>query len=124
MALTMVTNGSTTAAGAITPATSGILAVNPVARSTTVILSAAVTSSTAGTGYVEYSLDDPSIPGGPAMTWALLSSATALLSSVISAAPYSWTILSPIGALRVNSTGGSTGGVTVFTMKALQSITA
>jgi len=124
MAYSISINGSTTAAGAVTPASSGVLALNPVAKTTTVMLSATVVSTTAGTVYVEYSLDDPSIPGGPTATWALLSSVTALVSSVVAAAPYSWTVLSPIAAVRINSTGGSTGGVSVYTLKALQSVTA
>ncbi len=124
MAFTVSISGSTTAGGAVTPTSTGAIVLNPVAKSTTVMLSATAVSTTAGTAYVEFSLDDPTISGGPTPTWALLSSATALLSSVIAVAPYSWTVLSPIAAVRINSTGGSTAGVSTYTLKALQSITA
>jgi hypothetical protein len=123
MALSVTINGTTTAGGAVTPLSSGILALNPVSKSTTFILSASTLSTTAGAAYVEFTLDDPTI-AGVTPTWALLSSATTLLASVIQLAPYSWTILSPVGAARINSTGGSTGGVSTYTLKALQSVTA
>ncbi len=121
MAQSITVTGSTAATGS----TSGTMALNPVCKSTTVILSAVTASTTAGTVNVDYSLDDPTIPGGPAVTWALLSSAASITSSQIEITPLAWTILSPIAGLRIRSTQGSTGaGPSVYTLKALQSITA
>lgn len=122
MAQTVVTTGSTSATG-VTLGTPIVL--NPVARTTTVILSATTNSSTAGTVQIEMSVDDPTIPGGPTTTWALLSSASAITSSQVSITPLVYTVLSPIAQVRVNSTSGSTGtGPSVYTLKALQSVTA
>lgn len=95
------------------------MVLNPVAKSTTVILSASVVSSLSVVT-VEFSLDDPTIIGGPSATWAPLSSATAM-SSFSTALPY--TILSPIAQVRLNSTS-MVGSSTVYTLKALQSVTA
>ena len=97
------------------------MVLDPTKRSTTVMLTT-VYGSTNATVQVEYSLDDPTIPGGPASTWALLSSATAMASS--QANGLSWTVLSPIGQVRVNSTSLSSAPYSVYTLKALQSITA
>jgi len=43
--------------------------LNPVAKSTTVILSGAVAASSGGV-QIELTLDDPTIVGGPSITWA------------------------------------------------------
>ncbi len=93
--------------------------LNPVAKSTTVLLSASIQSSVSVV-QVELSLDDPTIPGGPSATWALLSSATAMSSF---SAGLVYTVLSPIGGLRLNSTSMA-GSSTTYTLKALQSVTA
>ena len=98
-----------------------VIVLNPAAKSTTVMLSMGTVGST-GAVQVDFSLDDPTIPGGPASTWALLSSAAAMLSSNITAAGLVWTVLSPIGQVRINSTANNTSNT--FTLKALQSITA
>lgn len=101
--------------------------VNPLAKSTTVLLSATNGSSFA-TVMIEMSLDDPTAPGVTSanMTWALLSSAAAMTSSLINSSVSSpgliYTVLSPINALRINSTLLSS--LATFTLKALQSITA
>jgi hypothetical protein len=119
MAQSVSITASTIVTGAVTP---GVLVLDPTKRSTTVLLTTVIGSSNA-TVQVEYSLDDPTIPGGPVTTWALLSSATAIASS--NSNGLSWTVLSPIAQVRVNSTSGSTGTtVPTFTLKALQSITA
>ncbi len=118
MAQTLTVSASTGA----TVASVGAMVLNPVSKSTTVLLTA--TAGSSSYALVEYSLDDPTLLGGPAATWAPLSSAT-LSSSVIAAAPMSWTVLSPIGQLRINSTTGSTSAtVATYTIKALQSVTA
>lgn len=121
MAQSLTVTGSTSATGAA----SGTMVLNPVSKSTTVILTATTNSTTAGTVNVDYSVDDPTILGGPTTTWALLSSAAAITSSQVEITPLSWTVLSPIGQLRIRSTSGSTGtGPAVYTLKALQSVTA
>lgn len=127
MAFTTSVLGSTAAAGV---ATAGIV-LNPVAKSTTVILSVLTSASTTqGLVSVEYSLDDPTITPTPTTVWSLLSSAAAIASSVIAGGSpatgsLSWTVLSPIAQVRINSTAGSTGvGPPTYTLKALQSITA
>lgn len=93
------------------------ITLNPIAKSTTVMLSGLTAAST-GTVQIEMSLDDPTIFGGPALTWALLSSGTAMLSSNVTTLVY--TVLSPIGAVRINSSANNN----TWTLKALQSITA
>jgi hypothetical protein len=66
-------------------------------------------------------LDDPTQLGGPSLTWALLSSAAAITSSNnVFGTGMVWTVLSPIGGVRINSSAIAT----VFTLKALQSVTA
>jgi hypothetical protein len=93
------------------------LALNPVAKSTTILLTAA----SSGNVQIDMSLDDPSIPGGPTTSWALLSSAAAMTSSNL-ANGLVYTVLSPVGMVRINSTALVAGGS--FTLKALQSVTA
>jgi hypothetical protein len=97
------------------------MVLNPVAKSTTVVLTTLSAGSSLTLVQVEFSLDDPTILGGPAATWALLSSATAMPSSLSFALAY--TVLSPIAQVRLNSTlnAGSSGA---FILKALQSISA
>jgi len=98
------------------------IVLNPVAKSTTVILSAS-TGSSLSTIQVDVSLDDPSETPAPTMTWALLSSAATMSTSLMSSNPLVYTVLSPIGAVRLNSTANA-GSSAVFTLKALQSVTA
>jgi len=93
--------------------------LNPVSKSTTVILAVTAGSSNS-TVQIEMTLDDPTIVGGPSLTWGLLSSGTTMLSSAITSLVY--TVLSPIGGVRINSTLQSS--LTSYTLKALQSITA
>jgi len=94
--------------------------LNPVAKSTTVQL----IFSSSGTISVEMTLDDPTIVGGPSVTWSLLSSAAAMQSSTAgTTAGLVYTVLSPLGGVRLNSTTGTTTGGP-FTLKALQSVSA
>lgn len=97
------------------------IVLNPVAKATTVIISASVQSSLS-TVQVEMSLDDPSAPGytSGSATWALLSSATAMSSF---SGAYVYTVLSPIAQVRLNSTTVTASSAT-WTLKALQSVTA
>lgn len=96
--------------------------LNPVAKSTIVQLTA--TSCSSGTVTVQFSLDDVSLYGGPTATWSLLSSVASMTSSLISTANLSWTILSPIGAVRMTSTQWDNSTASTLTLKALQSVTA
>lgn len=95
------------------------MVLNPVARTTSLLYT---TTASSGVGQVEISLDDPSIPGGPASTWALASSATAMPSTTVGTAGLVYTILTPIAQARINSTAIISGGTHV--LKALQSVTA
>jgi hypothetical protein len=94
------------------------IVLNPVSKSTTVILSAGTVGST-GAVTIEMSLDDPTIPGGPSATWAPLSSGAAMLSSNITT-NLVYTVLSPVGMVRINSTANNN----TWTLKALQSVQA
>ena len=95
------------------------IVLDPTAKATTVMLSAS--SSGVSTVQVDMSLDDPTIVSGPTTTWALLSSAAAMTSSNnVFGSGMVWTVLSPVGMVRVNSSVNAT----TFTLKALQSVTA
>jgi hypothetical protein len=96
------------------------MALNPVAKSTTLLLSATVAST--GFIQIDVTLDDPTIPGGPSQTWATVSSAAAMTSSTVLAAPLIYTVLTPIAGARLFSSALNPTGV--FTLKALQSVTA
>lgn len=100
------------------------LVLNPVSKSTTVLLSASIASSNTAAS-IEMSLDDPTIPGGPSATWALLSSASGMVGSSANSSPLSvvYTVLSPIGMVRINSSATAASSNT-WTLKALQSVQA
>lgn len=95
------------------------MVLNPVAKSTTLILS--VSSNSTGYVQVDASLDDPTILNGPTATWATVSSAAAMSSSLVFTTPLVYTILSPIAAVRLYSSGVNTA---TLQLHALQSITA
>ena len=95
----------------------GTIILNPISKSTTVMLSAGTAGST-GAVTLELSLDDPTLVGGPTATWGLLSSGSAMLSSNVTSLVY--TVLSPIGGVRINSSANNN----TWTLKALQSVTA
>ena len=102
--------------------TAGIV-LDPTKKATTVILTASIASSNTA-AQIEMSVDDPSIPGGPATTWTLLSSASGMIgSSAASAVSVVYTILSPLAQVRINSSATAASS-NVWTLKALQSITA
>jgi hypothetical protein len=93
--------------------------LNPVARTTTLMIS--LTSASTGAVTLEASLDDPTIAGGPTATWAMISSGAAMASSsVFTNGGLVYTLLTPIAAVRLNST--ATNGA--INLKALQSVTA
>jgi len=91
--------------------------LNPVPRTTSLLLSAAAGSS-GGVVTLEVTLDDPSTTPAPTITWSPISSGAAMLSSNVTGLLY--TVLSPIGGARINST--AIGNAT-FTLKAHQSVT-
>lgn len=93
------------------------IALNPVAKTTTVML---ITGTAASTGAVtvEMTLDDLNQTSGPTVAWGTMSSGAAMLSSNVTNLVY--TVLSPIGGVRVNSTANNN----TWTLKALQSVTA
>jgi|KBSMisStandDraft_5_1062788.scaffolds.fasta_scaffold257479_2 hypothetical protein len=101
--------------------TSAGIALNPVAKNTTLLLTASSSAVAAFT--IQASLDDPTIVGGPTLTWAVISSAVGITSSNTAFdTGYLLTVLSPLGGVRINSTTNATP--ITFTLKALQSVTA
>src|SRR5512139_394118 len=95
---------------------SGSLVLDPVKRATTVQITA--TSASSATIFVQYSLDDPSITPAPTMVWANLSSAIA--SSAAGDVGQLYSVVSPLGALRISSSTFTSG---TQTLKALQAVT-
>lgn len=99
------------------------LALNPVSKSTTLMLTA--TSCSSGYFTVQYALGDPSALGYVSAKWAPLSSAAAIASSGLSSSPLSWTVFAPIAQARIYSSGWDTAGTGgSMVLKALQSVTA
>lgn len=94
--------------------------LDPVPRTTSVQISASVASSLT-TCVVEVSLDDPTTTPAPTMAWSALS--TAILGSSVVVAAAFYTVLSPIGAVRINSSTVTASSAT-WTLKTLQSVTA
>lgn len=98
--------------------TSTPIMLDPVPKSTTV--QATVASGSSGSNiFVQYTLDDPTIPG-TTVTWSNLSSAI-VSSNADLGVGFTATMLSPIGGLRLSSTTTVTGTIT---LKALQAVTA
>ena len=95
------------------------IALDPVAKSTTVQVSLTAGSS-GGFVAVELTLDDMSATPAPTVVWTLLSSAAGQTSSTFTNQLF--TVMSPIGGVRLNSSG--LGNVTGLTLKTLQSVTA
>jgi len=90
---------------------------NPVPKSTTIQVTVASGSSGSAT-FVQYTLDDPTVPG-TTITWANLSSAIVSSNtdavgsgSSVGSGGVTYTMLSPIGGLRLSSSGTVTGTVT------------
>lgn len=87
--------------------------LNPVSKTTTVQIT--VASGATGPTIAQYTLDD----GTGTVVWANLSST--ILSSVADPGGAIYTVLSPLGGLRLNSSATVSGTIT---LKALQSVTA
>lgn len=92
--------------------------LDTVPKSTTVQVTVASASSGSNI-FVQYTLDDPTIPG-TVVAWANLSSAI-VSSNADGGIGATYTMLSPIGGLRLSSTTAVTGAVT---LKSLQAVTA
>lgn len=90
--------------------------LDPVKRATTVQLTA--TSASSATIFIQYTLDDPTSVTGSSVVWANLSSAVA--SSAAGDVGVLYTVLSPLGGLRLSSSTYTSG---TQTLKALQSPT-
>jgi|SRR5882672_10955717 len=94
------------------------ITLNPVPKSTTIQVTVASGSSGANI-FAQYTLDDPTVPG-TTLVWANLSSAIISSNADLNIGA-TYTMLSPLGGLRLSSTTTVTGAVT---LKALQSVTA
>lgn len=98
----------------------GSIILNPVLKTTSVQLT--VTSGATGTNFIQYTLDDPTQPGGVTPVWANLSSAVAS-SAVDPATGQSgifYSVLTPLGGLRISSSTFTSGTIT---LKSLQAVT-
>lgn len=98
--------------------TSTPIILNPVFKTTTVQVT--VVSASSGNFLVQYTLDDPTTTPAPTVTWANLSSAI-ISSNADAAGGVLYTVLSPLGGLRLSSTATVTGGA--ITLKSLQAVT-
>lgn len=94
--------------------------LDPVPRTTSVQLSASVASSLTS-AIIEVTLDDPTQTPAPTLAWTLLSSSPIVGSSVVVATAF-YTVMSPIGGVRINSTTVTASSAT-WTLKTLQAIT-
>lgn len=92
--------------------------LDPVPRTTSIQL----TVPSSGVASVEVTLDSAGLTPAVTPTWTLLSSAAAMASSTVGTGGLFWTVLSPIGGVRINSSTNGAGGT--FTLKTLQSVTA
>lgn len=96
--------------------TSTAILLDPKLKTTTIQVTAASGSSVASV-FVQFTLDDPTTTPAPTVSWANLSSAIATSTGVDLGVIY--TVLSPLGGLRLSSSGlGNT-----VTLKSLQSVT-
>ena len=106
----------------LSSAGTAVMVLNPVSKTTTALLAVTNGSSNA-TVQIDVSVDDPTVPGFGGvgnMQWALFSSAATMLSSQLTGGVV-YTALTPIGALRINSTLLSSQAS--FPMRVLQSST-
>ncbi len=94
--------------------------LNPVLKTTTVQVTADTGSGSSGAGViVQFTLDDPTLTPAPSIAWANLSSAI-LVSTSATTAGAVYTVLSPLGGLRLSSSNTVSGTIT---LKSLQSVT-
>lgn len=93
--------------------------LDPIPRTTSVQISASVASSLT-TCLVEVTLDTPGTTPAPTIAWTALS--TAILGSSVVVAGAFYTVLAPIGGVRINSSTVTASSAT-WTLKTLQSVT-
>jgi len=93
--------------------------LNPVFKTTTIQVTGTANSSVTAL-VVEFTLDDPTTTPPPTISWATLSSAIATSSNAGISGGVIYTVLSPLGGLRLNATSSASG---LITLKALQSVT-
>jgi len=94
--------------------------LNPVCRTTSVLLTQSIVSAS-GAVQIEVTLDDPTATPAPTLSWALLSSATAMAGTTTPPLSLLYTVTSPIGGVRLNSSS-AVGSSAAWTLKALQSV--
>lgn len=93
------------------------LTLNIVPKATTIQITVAAGASGSNI-FAQYTLDD-TVPVGGVQTWANLSSAI-ISSNADGGVGATYTMLSPIGGLRLSSTTAVTGTIT---LKSLQTVT-
>ena len=108
----MAQSTTLSSAGISTP-----IILDPKLKTTTLQFTVS-TGATATGVLVQFTLDDPTTTPSPTISWAALSSA--LASSVADPTGVIYTVLSPMGGLRISS---STTVVGTLTLKSLQSVT-
>lgn len=99
---------------------SAAIMLNPVYKTTTVQLTVASATTASSFATIQFTLDDPTTTPAPTISWANLSSS--ITSSGIDPSGLIYSVLSPLGGLRLSTT--STGVSGTLTLKALQAITA
>jgi len=92
--------------------------LDPVKSTTS--LQVTLTAASSGAFQLETSLDDPNVIGSPSATWSPLSSGLAMVSSNVAGSGLLYTVLSPLNAVRINSSSN----VGTITLKAHQSVSA
>lgn len=100
--------------------TSSIIDLNPTAKETTMQFT--VSAGSTGATTIQVTLDDPNTAG--TVTWGSLSSA--INSSGVDGLGATYTLLSPISAVRLSATATSTSGGTfsgTSTLKVIQTVT-
>jgi len=82
-------------------------------------VSTGIASSISGNAFIQFTLDDPTITPPPTISWANLSSAITS-SAADGGIGIIYTVLSPLGGVRVTASTSVTGTIT---LKSLQSVT-
>jgi len=101
---------------------SGAIILNPVFKTTTIQVTAS-SGAVGSQGFVQFTLDDPTVTPSPTVSWANLSSA--LNSTTMdTGGGVIYTVLSPLGGLRLSLAGSTVAVSGTITLKALQSVTA
>lgn len=96
--------------------------LDPKLKTTTLQITAPNgTSGSSGAGvFAQFTLDDPTTTPAPTVSWANLSSAILISTAAGADTGVIYTVLSPLGGLRLSSSNTITGTIT---LKSLQSVT-